>query len=335
MVKLIANGFPLSWETGQTVRGFLSDYARACDLRWPDQRTLIIDSTWAESNGDTRQALVKVAAQQWDRKIVVVPVDRYYQQTFIEQHIGTDYQCFGLAAQGTYFNLWPSQLLISSPKYHDSELLPTQVDHKFYVNYNRKPHPHRLEFVQGLRESGLLARGHVSLGRYPNSQHDLLSLGETRRDSASGHENVFRDPIIPNDTYSVGNLDRWRSSILAVISETTWDNDCYWTEKTFKAILGLRPFMANVCESKYLWLKNQGFDIYDDLWPTSVLASQFTRQSRAIYANIQWLANMTEQQQLDWYYTLRPRLERNRQHMIEWAEQQRAVFGNLCHFTID
>lgn len=335
MAKLIANGFPLNWETGQTVRSFLNDYAAACDRRWPNQRCLIIDATWAESHGETRQALAWAAAQSWDRKLVVVPVDRYYQQAYIEQHIGLDYQRFGLVEQGCYFNLWPSQLLKSGPQYSLADLVPTTVGNRFFINYNRKPHPHRIQFVEGLRDAGLINRGHVSLGRYRDSSHELISLGETRRDSASGHENVFRDPIIPNDTYTVGNLDWWRTSILAVISETTWDMDCYWTEKTFKAIIGLRPFLVNVTKSKYLWLKSQGFDIFEDCWPHSPLDSQFARQSRSIYANIQWLANMTERQQLDWYHSLRPRLEQNRQHLVDWAEQQRQVFDNLCQFTRD
>jgi len=334
MVKLIANGFPTTWQTGQTVHDFLSKFARDCDQRWPNQRTLIIDSTWAESNGVSRQSLAQVAGQTWDRKIVVVPVDRYYQRSFIEQHIGQDYQCFGLVEQGTYFNLWPSQLLQSGPQYDD--LTPDRVDHRFFINYNRKPHSHRVEFVQGLRERDLLGRGHVSLGSYHDSEHQAISLGETKADyAASGHENFWRDPGIPCDTYSLGNLSWWRESILAVISETTWDVDCYWTEKTFKSIIGLRPFMANVVDSKYRWLANQGFDIFNDCWPYSVIESQFARQTRAIYANIEWLASMTQQQQLDWYMSLRPRLERNRQHLLSWAEQQKAVFSNLCHFTED
>jgi hypothetical protein len=76
------------------------------------------------------------------------------------------------------------------------------------------------------------------------SQH--LSLNESPSD-AVGNWGLDMSFGIPHDIHSLGNLDIWQQHFLNVVGETEfmhWDN-MFISEKTWKPILGLRPFVIN------------------------------------------------------------------------------------------
>jgi hypothetical protein len=74
------------------------------------------------------------------------------------------------------------------------------------------------------------------------------------------------DYPIPNDLYTLGDISKWQNSYLNIITETTFNNnDFFISEKTWKPIIGLRPFFVYGQPRLRQHLKDQGFDIFEDI----------------------------------------------------------------------
>jgi hypothetical protein len=71
---------------------------------------------------------------------------------------------------------------------------------------------------------------------------------------------------IPNDIATLGNMDNWQRHFLNVVTETVYNiNRSYFvSEKIYKPILGMRPFLVYDTDSAYCWLKQRGFESYVD-----------------------------------------------------------------------
>lgn len=130
-----------------------------------------------------------------------------------------------------------------------------------FMCLNRKPHPHRVRLYNSLSNANLLDHGFVSLGGTPPvrvlendclGQHDLAPNG--------GAEQYG----IANDIVTLGNTTRWQRHLVNVITETTWDISRYnfFSEKTYKPILGLRPFLIYTPGGGVSSLVSKGFEPY-------------------------------------------------------------------------
>lgn len=131
-----------------------------------------------------------------------------------------------------------------------------------YMCLNRKPHPHRMRLYQGLENAGILERGFVSMGGTPPLR--LLVNDVPGQDIApnGGSEQYGID----NDVVSLGNLTNWQRHFVNIVTETIWDINTsnFFSEKTFKPILGLRPFLIYTPNGGVECLKSRGFESYVD-----------------------------------------------------------------------
>jgi hypothetical protein len=71
---------------------------------------------------------------------------------------------------------------------------------------------------------------------------------------------------IPNDISTLGNIDYWQQHFLNVVTETVYDINSmnFVSEKIYKPILGMRPFLVYDTDSAYCWLTDRGFESYVD-----------------------------------------------------------------------
>jgi hypothetical protein len=139
------------------------------------------------------------------------------------------------------------------------------VSHKLidcaYMCLNRKPHWHRVRLYNQLASLGIVDRGLVTLGGNGyavrslevDCEHDDLAPNATRDQTG-----------LPNDIASVGNLFNWQRSFLNVVTETVYDinQNNFVSEKIFKPIVGLRPFLVYDTDGASKWLTARGFDPY-------------------------------------------------------------------------
>jgi hypothetical protein len=149
-------------------------------------------------------------------------------------------------------------------KYNENDLSLVDIKN-YFLCYNRKPHPHRVELYKELKNKNLLDRGIFTLG----SEDHKNSVSFTTN-TYSGQEDAFKVNLeysyaIPNDLMSLGNLDAWQTSFLNIVTETVYHTPGrpFLTEKTFKPIIGMRPFLILGPEKASEWLLAHGFKTFN------------------------------------------------------------------------
>lgn len=225
--------------------------------------------------------------------------------------------------------------------YERNSLLIKEVEH-LYLCYNRKPHPHRIQLVEKLVQEDLLQDGIVTLGKndmnYDVSgglKTDLfLSVDETPDDYSCDKKYRVHTNFggVPYDLLSLGRMDLWQNHFLNIVSETTffpWD-DLFITEKTWKPIIGLRPFLVNGQTTIYKFLRDNGFRTFTHLFKDIEFEDIAEYQVHdSIVAAIKRLKDMTKQQILDLYQSILPDLDHNRRRLFEFAQEQKRKMSDV------
>jgi hypothetical protein len=221
-----------------------------------------------------------------------------------------------------FIDFWAIACLKFFRIYTIEDLVPKTLISHVFLNYNRKPHRHRQFLVQELENNNLNKCGIITLG---NSQY---TLNEHNKDYEKyGALDVVGDIKIPNDIYSLGNMNVWNSCFLNIVSETEYEynKNIFVSEKIYKPIIGLRPFIVNGSPGIYKLLKNAGFDCFEDIFDIDKL-SDVTRSApfpthSTIVDTIRKLQNENLNQL---YKQLLPRLLYNRNLFFKYAKHQQS-----------
>jgi hypothetical protein len=177
--------------------------------------------------------------------------------------------------------------------YPDYELAPHTNARKF-ICLNRKPHQHRVALVERLLE--VKEQGYISLG-LPGDR--ALTI-DTDFDPDQGINDEFGNMgtdegtvsrKIKNDIFSLGDLANWNRSLLCIVTETEFSNtnpeNFFMSEKTWKPVLGLRPFFVYGQPRLRDYLKAQGFDIFEDIFDYSIVNERAgDREQQQQYATV-------------------------------------------------
>jgi hypothetical protein len=96
---------------------------------------------------------------------------------------------------------------------------------------------------------------------------------------------------IKNDIFSLGDLHNWNRSLLCIVTETEFSNtnpsNFFMSEKTWKPVLGLRPFFVYGQPRLRDYLKEQGFDIFEDIFDYSIVNERSgDREQQQQYAQV-------------------------------------------------
>ena len=221
-------------------------------------------------------------------------------------------------------------------KYTDEELIPTKIKHLF-VNYNRKPKQHRVDFVKKLTEQDLLKYGTVTLGKDESHLHDkdasnniYLSIGEKHEDYlALGNKPVVWGFGIPQDYYSLHRMDIWKTTFLYVNAATEFNpiDDLFCQQDVFKPLIGLRPFVINGVQKTYRWLRLNGFKTFNHYWNHIDIENGNVHDT--IIELIAYLKDLDEATILSMYDDMLPDLQYNKARFFEYAQEQKYKIDNL------
>jgi len=153
----------------------------------------------------------------------------------------------------TKINYWMHAVDKFFVEYTDEEIKPTTFEYDFLC-YQRKPYPTRQLRYDALKD----LNGIITLGG--NTYDFNEGVGKGTDEIMLGEDSK----TIPNDMYSLGNLDIWQKSFLVITAETCSTNSPWASEKTWKPIIGKRPFV--LCDNEWAptYLKSKGFEIFDD-----------------------------------------------------------------------
>jgi hypothetical protein len=191
-----------------------------------------------------------------------------------------------------YFSFWLDFVYNYKSLYNTFDYWTIDSNIKTFMCLNRKPHKHRIELVKNLFDKNLIKDNFVSLGtdisidNYKNLPVPIKlnnDIVNTRGDqSVAGNAGG-----ITNDITSLGYPNNWNNHFLNVVTETTVHTDVFLSEKVFKPIIGMRPFVILGDDKIYDVLHNWGFDTFDDLFGTGYREKYYTDR-------ITWITDVIE-----------------------------------------
>lgn len=342
-ITFIGTTFPKSSQWHQDEVDLIENIQYQIQLHYSNFHNLFINTTWFGPQFDNRsyqtfQQLVEQNKTFDNVFLLAAPDPIFLNQDQILQLVADSgaKNYFLLGNFDTVYNFNFFSLVL--PKYFEKYEMPDLIltDPKWlYLNYNRKPRDHRVKFVDKLFENNLQDLGIVTLGKdHATYNHTEivpreLNLGESPNDGNWGMSMEFG---IPHDIHTLGNMDLWRQHFLTVIGETEflpWDHT-FVTEKTWKPIIGMRPFVINGQTKIYDWLRSHGFRTFNHYWP-QVKTENLTEFEvhDSIVAVIKYLYTLSQQDIKHMYSDMLPDLEHNRKRFFEFAQEQRQKVDNL------
>jgi hypothetical protein len=326
------NGFPYAWKAGrieQLIRSILEEKARR---QLHVDRVMFINPTWLHENDITQN--IKDANPDFIvcHNFVDPAVPKIFEAI---ETSGVPYIILGNAAQYR-IDFWAivCDLYFQNYEERDVALLPTA---RKYICLNRKPHPHRMVLVDQLIKAELQDQGYVSLGLPGNR---AITIDETFEDSQGisdeygnlGVNETFVSRKIRNDIFSIGSPHIWNNSYLCLVTETEFSNanpdNFFISEKTWKPIIGMRPFFVYGQAPMRQYLKESGFDIFEDIFDyTSISETSGDPFKQHQYAQVAIQAiNNSSVSDYQKYFG---RCQNNKQRFRSYVYEQWARLNNL------
>ena len=262
-------GFPETWATSPLEYEYANYFYRG--YFGNEENGMLVNLTWKDHR---KQEILDIIKYQNINCVLFFNfVDEYDTSwndviDYAKKKMGSKAQIVGHSPyDGFQFQFWAQAVGRLFTEYEEQDILPFKIRHT-YLCYNRKPHKHRVDLYNSFKENSLLDNGIFTLGTDENN-----SIFESVSDNGfSGNPDAFKilvdDTGIPNDLLSLGTLDYWRKSFLVIVSETIPpDSDekfPFLTEKTFKPIVGMRPFIVLGPASTVSWLRKNGFVTFNE-----------------------------------------------------------------------
>lgn len=251
-------GWGPQWPAKQIEHEMVSTYLKPLALS--NLRTVLINSTWysRERHQSTMQWL---RANDWDVLVLISMIDPAIITASWFEEFDRPVLTVGGYRQH-HLSLWAEIAARNIPLWHDRSSCKI---HMPFMCLNRKPHHHRVRLYQQLEELHLLDKGLVSLGAVSVGSA-VRSISEQVQDPELAPNGQALNHGIPNDIASLGDRSNWEAHFLNIVTETTFDVDGLYfvSEKIFKPMIGLRPFLVYAPGGAQLWLKDQGFETYLD-----------------------------------------------------------------------
>jgi hypothetical protein len=139
-----------------------------------------------------------------------------------------------------YFSFWVEFIRQNSAGYFNTDYDARPNIEKVFLSYNRHLPHHRIYFLKRIDQTDLANIGILSRGDLQNR--------------------------IPEDIYTLGDPNIWNKFFVNVVTETICHSDVLLSEKTWKPIIGLRPFLILGDRRVYEKLHELGFDTFDDIF---------------------------------------------------------------------
>jgi hypothetical protein len=259
---MIIENFDIGWGTNwpmkqleqQIVNNVLAQYTT------DNSRTVVINSVWY--TGDYHQQVMNKLRELKPTHIFVVALlDPPIVQLKWFDELGCKVQGIGYYPGPGYIDY--CALFVDhfySPVDQALLLTDKHIDIA-YMCLNRKPHAHRMQLYKQLEELNLLDSGLVSMGGSPAPLRTLADDIVGQDIAPNGGTEQFG---IANDIVSLGNINHWQKCFLNIVTETIWDIEPsnFLSEKTFKPILGCRPFLIYAPNGGVECLIKRGFEPY-------------------------------------------------------------------------
>lgn len=236
------NGFPYAWKAGrveQLIRNILEQKAQE---QLDVDCVMLVNPTWLLD----RDLAQEIQDANPDFIICHIFVDPAIPQVKkIIQDSGVPYLFIGNTDQYR-LDFWAMVCDLNFQSYTNDEL-QLRPGAKKFMCLNRKPHAHRqvmMQYLDQVQEYGYLT----------SAANQLLAEADVN------------DYTVPNDVYTLGDIGTWQNAYLNIVTETVFRSEEFFiSEKTWKPIIGQRPFFVYGQPQLREYLKAQGFDMFEDI----------------------------------------------------------------------
>ena len=213
----------------------------------------------------------------------------------------------------------------------NTEYLIKEKD-KDFLCFNRNPNRHRLQLVDRMLEHGLINRGYYSFDP-PNHPSWLTSISTDEFKNIKLHESLFpiRLNMTPNINPSIltdADMRYFDNSYFSIVTESMFyntgpdiaahqwlPNKVFMTEKIFKPIAALHPFITLSAPGSLAELRELGYKTFspmiDETYDTII--DPYERFD-AIYQEINRLSHQTTANWIQWQTDIKLIVEHNRNH---------------------
>ena len=352
--KFLGTRFQINDPWGPQEHWIVDSVCQQADRKWPTQQNLIVSLTWFGPQFDNPgwTTLQKLIADKElvENLIWLAPVDplclSLTDMQEIEQQLNPQRVFYvGTAFESQHaFNTGAVTCWQEFPAYTQDQVELTDLKYT-YLCYNRKPKPHRIRLVDQIFDHGLENYGVITLGA-DDVDYDVtegmqssrvVTIDDDPRDYTKNGQYIMYKNFggVPYDLLSLGRLDIWQQHFLNIVSETEyreWDNT-FVTEKTWKPIIGLRPFLINGQPGVYAWLRDRGFRTFTHYFDWVDTENQIgDAVQNSIVQVIAELSKWSKQELVDLYETMRPDLLHNQQRFFEFAQEQKFKIENIFDY---
>lgn len=203
--------------------------------------------------------------------------------------------------------------------YDDEALQPGKLENVFLC-YNRKPTFHRRWLYEQFQKNGLLSKGIFTLGNEDPAKVILINKDKTTLPFTNTA--IHGDLNIPNDTLSVGPLDAWNSSFLIIVTETDHNMNTavpFMSEKIWKPLIGMRPFVCLGDKGTIKCLQEAGFHTFNEFFGCE---KDDLTVDDVVDLVKRYKGNPTQD-----YHALKDKLVHNRKRFFKYAREQKKLLG--------
>ena len=346
MLTAIGGTFPPQWQYGPEEIEIFESTGKQISSKFGDQQNLLINTTWFGPQFDNHewrklQQLVD-SGKIFDNLFLLSVIDPLYLHKENIQYIENSFKISRTYRIGMFDKSpheWNFHAVVGAkhcPEYSEENVIMQEPEHVFLL-YQRKPRRHRVEITKLLTEQALDHKGIITLGSNKNSSYDWseglefkpLTIDDLPINyNHNGNHDDFEG--VPNDLVTLGRLDIWQQHFLNVVSETEFNNwdPTFVTEKTWKPMIGLRPFVIHGQRDVYAWLQRNGFKTFNRYWP-HVPCEIGEDQHGNVISVIEFLCNKSKAELHAMYNDMLPDLKHNRNRFFEFAQEQQYRIHNI------
>ena len=258
IIKTFDNGWGPEWPVKKFEQKILKSTFE--QLEASCKNTVVINSTWYST--DYHQTVLSWLRQnKFDRIVLIAMLDAAIVYPYQFDEFNCEVVTIGYYP-GSKVDFWSLYLAHNFSDPHLIDLCRVDLITIPYMCLNRKPHWHRKKFYNELQQRNLVKSGLVSMGN-PTGLADRvvepeMTVPELAPNSSSEQYGI------PNDITSLGNIANWKRIFLNVVTETVYGVNAnhFVSEKIYKPMLGLRPFLVYDTDGAHHWLQHRGFEDY-------------------------------------------------------------------------
>jgi hypothetical protein len=326
------NGFPYAWKAGrveQLIRSILEDKVRQ---QLDVDRVMIVNPTWLHETNLAQD--IKDAGPDFIicHNFADPAVPKIFEAI---ESSGIPYVILGNSGQYR-IDFWAIVCDFFFQAYQEQDV-KIESDARKFICLNRKPHQHRVALVNQLmpfKDQGFISLGLPGADAITVDTEFTIDQGIRDEYQFLGTDEGTVSQKIRNDIFSLGDIANWNRALLCLVTETEFDNynqsNFFTSEKTFKPIIGMRPFFVYGQPKLREYLKAEGFDIWEDIFNYNIVdtsAGEVLRQQQYAQVAINGINSIVNPE--EFYRRHFYRLQQNKANFHKYVYRQWQRLNNL------